>query len=408
MTSPIPPDILPVSILGTGGIIVKGTIRCAYFKCGKRRHEQVCPHCGRAPCCIVLYWKGRTYTYRRDPQGLQFSYPSAALFLNRIISDINDEKKGLKTFNPEEYSTGRMKARKLEFKAEEWLAIKEGQAEAGELSHETLKNYRGYVKNYWIPLLGHYDVRDIRFPELEKFKDDLPFRLKKKTKRNVLNGLRTFYTWLKRRMVLSETPVFPTVEGDDADVRRAVEVEDQWGALARIPEEHRGVIEFGMETGLRPGETCALKIRDLDMDSGMALIQRTWSGAHLRETTKGKNKRWIPLSNRALEILAVNIEKRFPEEFVFLNPGTGRCYRQKTLNQVWRQYSEIDCTYYEASRHSFCTQIVEMGVSSIEAKELMRHENIKSTMHYYHGSARRQRELVNRRGKIVQLKAEKE
>ena len=77
-------------------------------------------------------------------------------------------------------------------------------------------------------------------------------------------------------------------------MRIALDVDDQIVALTRIPERYRDAIEFGMETGLRPGELGALKIKDLDLKKEQALIQRTWSGAELRETTKGKKKNWAP------------------------------------------------------------------------------------------------------------------
>jgi len=90
--------------------------------------------------------------------------------------------------------------------------------------------------------------------------------------------------------------------------------------LLKIPEEHRDVIEFGFETGLRPGELCALKVKDLDMRGQQALIQRTWSGSKLRETTKGKTKRFIPLSDRAFQIAVKHIPDKHPEAFLFVNP----------------------------------------------------------------------------------------
>ncbi|MDF1536096.1 MAG: tyrosine-type recombinase/integrase [bacterium] len=399
MTTPIPPDIL----LGLGEVYVRGTIRCGYFRCGRRRAEQVCPTCGRVPCSIVLYWKGRTFTYRRDPQGLQFGYPSAQLFLNRIVSDINDERKGLKTFNPEEYSTGRMAARTLEVKAWEWHEVKGSEVESGELSPGTLREYRNYIRNHWIPHLGRLDVRDIQHPELEKFKRDLK-GIKAKTRRNIVYGLRTFFGWLRREGVLKEVPIFPAMEVSDAKVMVALDMDDQAVALARIPEDHRDVIEFGMETGLRPGETCALKIHDLDLREGAALIQRTWSGSQMRETTKGKNKRWIPLSDRALAVAKDHARGRVGDQFLFIHPGTNRGYMPAYLRKTWRRHSGTPVTYYEASRHSFCTQIVETGASALEAQALMRHADQRSTGHYYHARPRKLKELVNRRtAKVVRL-----
>ena len=327
----------------------------------------------------------------------------------KLIAEIDEHYKGQKTFKPEDFLAGSLLARKLEPKALEWLDRKKLESENGELSPGTYRQYKGYVRNYWIPNLGEKDVREIRFPDLEEFKDNLPRNLKKKTKRNIINGLRTFFSWLRRKGIITELPVFPTVEGDDADVRRAMNYEDQTEALTRIPEHHRDVIEFGMETGLRPGEICALKIKDFDFKAGLALIQRTWSGSDLIETTKGKNKRSIPLSDKAFAIATRLCEKRFADEFLFINPLTKDRYRPRYLQRgIWLKYSSTDFKFYEASRHSFCTQVVESGASALEAQALMRHADLRSTQQYYHATTKKMRNIVNRRGKVIKLMGEED
>ena len=50
-------------------------------------------------------------------------------------------------------------------------------------------------------------------------------------------------------------PVFPKIKGDDAKMRVAISCDTQDEVLQRIPEGQRDVIEFLMETGLRPGRT---------------------------------------------------------------------------------------------------------------------------------------------------------
>ena len=104
-----------------------------------------------------------------------------------------------------------------------------------------------------------------------------------------------------------------------------------------------------------------------------------------------------------MEIVRKNTKDRFPEEFVFINPDTGREYRQKKLNQVWRKYSEIPVTFYEASRHSFCTQVADASDNPYMARELMRHSDIRTTQGYYHAKTTTLKEVVNRRGKVRTL-----
>lgn len=200
-------------------------------------------------------------------------------------------------------------------------------------------------------------------------------------------------------------PVFPEIKGDDSTVRIALEIEDQKNALMNIPPENREIIEFMFETGLRPGEACALKIKDFDSKNEKLLIQRTYSGDKLKETTKGKNKKWIPLSDRALEIIRNNIRHKFNEDFIFINPVTKRGYRQEFLRRIWKRYSALNITLYEATRHSFCTQIAQSGLcNTLQAKELMRHADIRSTERYFHGSILKLKDIVNMRNNVFNFK----
>ncbi len=138
-------------------------------------------------------------------------------------------------------------------------------------------------------------------------------------------------------------------------------------------------------------------------------IQRTWSGPFLKETTKTNTARYIPLSTRAREIVSKNVQDKLPGAPLFINATTGGYYRPKVLNNAWKQYSGIPVTYYEASRHSFCTQIAQTpGANVFDAQLLMGHSDPRTTQKYYHATPRRLEELVNRRGQVVDLNAKRD
>ncbi|SPP99941.1 hypothetical protein NBG4_1390002 [Candidatus Sulfobium mesophilum] len=159
-----------------------------------------------------------------------------------------------------------------------------------------------------------------------------------KTRKNILNGLHAFFSWLKSKKIIEAIPEWPKISGSNAKARVAIDIETQNDGLSKIPEEHRDVLEFGFETGLRPGETCALLVGDVDLANNRVIIQRTWSGAHLKPSTKTNEEKYIPLSVRAREIVTEHKKDKLPATFLFINPNTGRCYRQKQLNNIWHTY----------------------------------------------------------------------
>lgn len=370
---------------------LKGAVICN--KCHRGMYKPVC-NCGRSTCYIKLRFKGRVYRYFRAFDGLPFDYSRAVRQLTMMNAVIQK-----KEFNPSDWSTEAFEKR-FDYYVLKWLNAKKDEKQAGEFSPGTFKNYNGYVKNYFIPFFKDWNIQEIRFEQLEEFKDSLRGRVKGiKTRRNILNSLHAFFNWMRRKGVITEIPVWPQISGDNSKVRTTISYDMQLEALSKIPERHRDPIGFGFESGLRPGEITALKVKDIDPVNRKAIIQRTWSGACLTETTKAKNKKWIPLSERGLEIVIKNIKDKFPQAFVFINPDTGRRYTAEKLNQLWRKYSGLGIDYYSASRHSFCTQIIESGVDVFQAQELMRHTNINSTRRYFHTSVERLRDMVNSRGR---------
>ena len=85
--------------------------------------------------------------------------------------------------------------------------------------------------------------------------------------------------------------------------------------------------------------------------------------------------------------------------FVFTNPATGRGYRYKFLYRIWTGRAGVTATLYEATRHSYCTQLSEsdMGLSPRHLQELMGHSDVRSTMRYIHPSEERLRAALNQR-----------
>jgi len=80
---------------------------------------------------------------------------------------------------------------------------------------------------------------------------------------------------------------------------------EEIGKLAKeLGPEYAAMIVFAAETGLRPPEWIALERRDLDLDAGVVLVERSY--AHGRAKGYGKtarSRRRIPLTGRAREAL---------------------------------------------------------------------------------------------------------
>jgi site-specific recombinase XerD len=89
------------------------------------------------------------------------------------------------------------------------------------------------------------------------------------------------------------------------------------------------------------------------------------------------------------------IRKRFaealPAAWLFPNPRTGDAYSVQAIRKIWNKVRKAvgissDLRLYDATRHSFASQLREAGVSIEDLKDHLGHTSIKTTLKYAHGS----------------------
>jgi integrase len=372
-----------------------GQVKCS--SCGKSvwTSKGVCV-CGNPHARIDLWYDGKTHYYFKNNEGYALDYKTAKALLGSIQTDLdNCRNKGM-VFNPDKWKD--IEKRKLGEKLNEWLEHKEKQLERKRLHPSSILSIKGHVKYYIEPFFEKFNEEELTRSVVSNFLDSLPQTLKRKTRKNIYITLKSFIHLCGYVMQL------PTIdEDDDSDPRVALTLEEQQEALQRIPERYRDIIEFGMETGLRPGELVVLKSIDFDPLRGTLWVRRTLSGGQVIETTKGHTRTEIPLSDRAREIVA----KCAGDIWLFVHPYTGKAYGINAPNKIWKKYSQIPVCYYEASRHSFITQCVDVGGDSLQVKHLARHSDVRTTQRYYHGNQVRLTDILNRRGKVIPIHSDR-
>ncbi len=85
-----------------------------------------------------------------------------------------------------------------------------------------------------------------------------------------------------------------------------------------------------------------------------------------------------------------------------INPNTGRGYFPKALWYQWHVYSESDVCLYEATRHSFGSQMIQNNDVTV-VKELMGHADIRTTEKYLHFRMAHLADVPGRRREVVKL-----
>ena len=381
-------SVTKIDILGALGIM-KGYPICA--SCGRKvvlpltsgkKKTTSCPYCHH-PHMAVRLGDDVFYGYPEP-----YSYEAAVEALRTI-----SQEKAEGTFNREKWTKKGIEGRLFEKRIKAWLEKKEKDKQKHKIAPSTYGNYATYVKVHFTPLFS-MDVTKIKAGDLQDFYDNL--QGEPKQKKNIMDALRNSFRWMLDREEIKRIPKWPEMEPVIERECWTLTYEEQQGYLAKIAVEDRDIIEFLMESGLRPAEGCALMKVDIKMSERKGLIRHNYSEADLTERPKQKKEYWIVFSDRAWELIVKNIGN--PTPFVFYNTRNKRGYKYKVLNKIWAK-TEAPVGLYEATRHSLATQLMDAGEPLKRVQGVMRHADARTTLRYQHAGDENTRQALNRRGK---------
>lgn len=385
-----------------------GKIRCATRGCSRVRDTQVCPRCGGVRVFLDCW----------DPKRKKRAPRISVNRRQRPLMDIQEAKDILgeirQAFNTDRarfdiltFTPRGIRERLFAHQSDRWLRHMERKYAQGEISPETIKGYRGFVRNHFTPL-EPLDVRDIDYGVLEDFK--LSLTGAPKSRKNIMSALHGVFRYMHQSSVIASIPAWPRVKGSVLRRQASLTWSEQQEALAKFPPEadqERAAIEFGMELGLRPAELCAVQAGDVNASTRMLSLVRAYSDGKLVDTTKGRHADEMPLTERAWEIVRARLLALHANEFLFTNSRTGEGFRQKVLNGAWHEHSGWDCGLHDAMRRSFINQLVDDNVNANRIKQAARHRHISTTQGYVntrHTTLRDDLEGRGRRDNIVPLR----
>ena len=238
------------------------------------------------------------------------------------------------------------------------------------------------AKNYF----NTTDIRDMKL-DIINYRDHLQNKngLGNKSIKNYLDHFKTFLNYCKDDIeILDRLPVIPEIE-TPAHIFRWLSQDDQVKLFEFVNDEDKPLIGFLMLHGCRPSEGRALKVKDVDIKAQTITISSTFSGHVYREKRKGRGARpvTIPIHPELFDVSRARVTGNLPEAFLFVN-GKGRYYSESKLKRIWdtvREKAGIDKSLrlYDATRHSYASQLANSGTSIFKISRLLGHSSIKMT-----------------------------
>ncbi len=241
------------------------------------------------------------------------------------------------------------------------------------------------------------DVRDFR-AHLREAQHRKPATINRK-----LAALRSFFQWAIAVDRRADTPLatvkdvreepraprwFPKRDLD----RLGREIEA--AAKPRVRARDLAVVALLRHTGLRVGELCRLRLRDV------TLAERKGS---LRVLGKGAKERTIPLNRTVRAALSAYLDARRQRpdaaryEEVFLGQrGPLTPHAVEKLVRKYARRARLDAFSPHSLRHSFAKSLLDAGEDLVTVRTLLGHERLDTTARYTHPGARDLEDAVGR------------
>lgn len=181
--------------------------------------------------------------------------------------------------------------------------------------------------------------------------------------------------------------------------------------LMQIVMQNQNLTTLGIAlakmTGLRIGELCALKWKDIDLEKRNLTVRKTLQRIQVKggnQKTKliltdpksETSKRTIPIPESMLDFL-----RKFhgePEQFVL--SGSSKPIEPKTMQYRFvsiLKNGNLPSVHFHALRHMFASTCVKLGFDIKMLSEILGHSGVEITLNrYVHSSFEQKSELMNR------------
>ncbi|MEE4602131.1 MAG: hypothetical protein V2J65_12695 [Desulfobacteraceae bacterium] len=306
------------------------------------------------------------------------------------------------TFDPRDYKSDKPLA--FSNLADKWLEKKKN--EIKRKSFNNLNNYMQRAKNEWTDR----NIKSIGYPEIEDLLD-CQNDISGKTKANMKSCLHDFWTWLRKRKIIThqQFPEFPETPYE-LGYKNITDIATQQKILKEIerltyhinPKIWLGIKWLCTYIPMRPQEMMNLKEEDIFPDMGILFIRNP-------KEKSNKMPKLIHLNDDDIEILK-NMPRGLPHLYFFRHPmgikgcKPGQKFGERYLYKKWKKACDNlgidDLDLYGGTRHTTATALGEK-LTPEQIKQGTLHSTNKAFERYFQPHVRNSR-LVYQTAKDLQ------
>jgi integrase len=280
---------------------------------------------------------------------------------------------------------------------EQWLEIKK--LEIKPISFNSLSNKVRKASSVW----GDTNIKNIDYGHIEDLMQLVTYSAK--SKKDMLAGLKAFFTWAKKRHGIDGPADWPKMGAVEMRFRNTISLFDQEAIINHIKEHESFRVWLAIKwlatyISIRPGELLSLTESQVDRQRGILIIPHP----------KEKKPKIIPLTEEDVKIIR-EIPLGLPglKFFRHFEPlrlsDKGKPFHHSYIYKAWKRACAAlgiaDVDLYGGTKHSTAMGLREVATFE-EVRTMTGHATNKAFERYFRAEGKDLKALYERRKSVIE------
>lgn len=277
--------------------------------------------------------------------------------------------------------------------AEQWLEYKKIN-----IKKSSYSNYEYIIKKYIKPFLEGKKLIELEKYNFNDLVNKLSLELSSKTVRDIICVLKAILHYIEDEYkcnLKTEKIKYPKQEAENIIIFSNSEkkkIEEY--CMKKNDTKELGIL-ICLNTGLRIGEICALKWKNIDLDKRIIYVKSTVERIYedelkntkiiIDKSKTQKSVREIPISNK-LYVILKPLKKKYKDDDFFLTGKAEKYIEPRCYQYVYKKLLKncnIKPHKFHCLRHSFASECIEVGMDARTLSEILGHVNVSVTLNRY-------------------------